>query len=417
MYKSEVIVFGGGIIGVSIAVHLILRGISVVLVDRDEPGQGASFGNAGLIQTEAVLPKKFPQHITEILKYATNSSNESYYRIKTLPSLAVPFAKFWYHSHAERYHRISEHYAALIERSLPEHLFLAELTGAQHYLANNGWLQLHDNDSDFFNARNDAAHRASRFRMTYSVLSSSEAMELEPALQQKFGGVIHWTQPYSVSNPFGVLTHYLNYFKNAGGIYVHGNLSGLKKSSGGWSYTHETGVISSDRIVFALGGGSNEALRIMGKNVPLFVKRGYHMHYSSPGNLPLIHHAMLNATGGFVLAPMEKGIRLTTGAEFCRLGDNTNSIQLIRSEKMARKMLPELGKSIDNTAWHGYRPCIADMLPVIGPDTNDNSVYYAFGHCHQGFTMGPLTGRLIADLITQRDSSFDLKPYSISRFG
>lgn len=416
MEKTDVIVFGGGIVGVSIAVHLLLRGISVVLVDRDVPGMGASFGNAGLIQTEAVLPKKFPQHVTEILKYAANASNESYYKIKTLPSLAVPFAKFWYHSHVKRYQVISEHYAALIERSAPEHLFLAELTGAQHYFASNGWLQLHDSEAELFKALNDAAHRASRFGVTYEALSAAETMAMEPALQQRSGGAIHWIQPYAVSNPFGVLTQYFKYFREAGGAHARGNLSGLKKSSRAWVYSHETGVISSDKIVFALGGGSAEALRIMGKRLPFFVKRGYHMHFS-PARPPLIHHAMLNSEGGFVLAPMENGIRLTTGAEFCRLGDETSSIQLRRSVEMARKMLPGLGESLDTTPWHGYRPCIADMLPVIGSDTDDESVYYAFGHCHQGFTMGPLTGRLLADLITRRVSSFDLTPYSISRFG
>jgi len=116
-----------------------------------------------------------------------------------------------------------------------------------------------------------------------------------------------------------------------------------------------------------------------------------------------------------VLAPMVRGIRLTTGAEFARRDAPPTPVQIERTEPMARKLLP-LGERLDDKPWMGARPCLPDMLPVIGPAPRHKGLWFDFGHQHHGFTLGPVSGRLIADLVTVAEPFTDPAPYSVTRF-
>ena len=144
------------------------------------------------------------------------------------------------------------------------------------------------------------------------------------------------------------------------------------------------------------------------------VKRGYHMHYAlQPG--AMLNVPVLDVEGGYVLAPMVRGIRLTTGAEFARRDARPTPVQIERTEPLARALLP-VGQRLDEKPWMGARPCLPDMLPVIGPAPRHKGLWFDFGHQHHGFTLGPVSGRLIADLVTGAEPFTDPGPYSVTRF-
>jgi D-amino-acid dehydrogenase len=146
----------------------------------------------------------------------------------------------------------------------------------------------------------------------------------------------------------------------------------------------------------------------------LAVKRGYHMHYRAAGDARL-NYPMLDAEGGYFLGPMRRGIRLTTGAEFALRDAVRTPVQLERAEPIARRLFP-LGERLDSKPWMGSRPCTPDMLPVIGRAPRHASLWFAFGHAHHGFTLGPVTGRLIAEMVTGEAPFVEPAPYSASRF-
>jgi D-amino-acid dehydrogenase len=149
--------------------------------------------------------------------------------------------------------------------------------------------------------------------------------------------------------------------------------------------------------------------------LPLFPKRGYHMHYAmQPGRA--LRHWMLDNDVGYALAPMERGIRLTTGAEFARLDSPPDLRQLADAEALARRLVP-LGDRLDAAPWLGSRPCTPDMKPVIGPAAGHAGLWLAFGHAHHGFTLGPATGRLLAEAMTGEKPAISLAPFSPARFG
>ena len=112
---------------------------------------------------------------------------------------------------------------------------------------------------------------------------------------------------------------------------------------------------------------------------------------------------------------MRAGIRLTTGAEFARTDAPASPIQLERAEPIARKLLP-LADRVDATPWMGVRPCTPDMLPIIGRMPGQEGAWCAFGHAHQGLTLGPTTGRLLAEMMAGKQPFVSPEPYRPSRF-
>jgi len=190
-----------------------------------------------------------------------------------------------------------------------------------------------------------------------------------------------------------------------------GDASTLERS---WRVRTENGVIQAKAAVIALGPWSAELVRKFGYRLPLQVKRGYHMHYSTLNgarlNLPV-----LDAEAGYVIAPMTRGIRLTTGVELGRCDAPPTPVQLEAVEPLARDIFP-LGDRVDDKPWLGRRPCTPDMMPVIGPAPRHDGLWFAFGHAHHGLTLGPVTGRLIADLMTGVRPFVDPRPFQAERF-
>jgi D-amino-acid dehydrogenase len=154
--------------------------------------------------------------------------------------------------------------------------------------------------------------------------------------------------------------------------------------------------------------------RRLGYRLPLFIKRGYHMHYdAAPG--ARLNNWILDAEMGYLLAPMQKGIRLTTGAEFAAHDASPTTVQLDGAERIARELFP-LGDRIDPKPWMGARPCTPDMKPIIGPAPRHKGLWLAIGHAHHGLTLGPVTGRLLAEQMTGERPFLDLSPFAATRF-
>lgn len=178
--------------------------------------------------------------------------------------------------------------------------------------------------------------------------------------------------------------------------------------------TTAEGAFEARDLVLALGPWANEWLRALGYRLPLFVKRGYHMHYASREQASL-HHWLLDAESGYLLSPMQAGIRLTTGAELAPRDAPAGHAQLEAAERVARGMFP-LGERRETRPWKGARPCTPDMKPIIGPAPRHAGLWFALGHAHQGFTLGPATGQLLAAMMAGEVPAIDMTPFRAERF-
>ncbi len=412
---KEAVVLGAGIVGLSAALHLQLRGWQVLLLDRRGAGEETSSGNAGLVQREAVFPQPFPRDWKELLRYAGNRDPRARYRLSALPSMIAPFHQYWKNSEAGRYHAVARHYGALIRHCLEDHLSLAAVAGAEHLYHPGGWVQVFREGPRFHRESLQAAYRKLHFDVEYRLWEPDVLAARLPALRRGLAGAIHWTQPLSLQDPLALSRKYLDAFLHLGGRFQTGTLLSLVPGKPGWEIRTSAGKEVSPHVVLALGPWSADFTAPLGYRPPVFVKRGYHMHYARP-EAPALECPVLDTEGGYVLAPMRQGIRLTTGAEFARRDDPPSPVPLDRAEAAARRFCPGLGARLDPAPWLGSRPCTADMLPVIGPLAAHSGLWLAFGHCHQGLTLGPGTGRLLAQLMEGESPFTGVHPYRPERF-
>ncbi len=410
--QADVIVLGAGMVGVSVAAHLQKRGKQVVLVDRRQPGEETSYGNGGLVQREAVFPHPFPREFAELRRIAKNRSVDVHYHLSGLPGLAWPLASYWRNSEPRRYAEIAAQWSTLIATCTAEHKALAEEAGSTELLRPVGFLRAF-NDTATMDAELAKAERARAFGVGSAVLTPAKLAEMEPHLGTEFVGALHWTDPYAVNDPHALTMSYFALFERLGGQFALGDATTLQRSGAGWRVTGSDGaVVEAAEAVIALGIWSGAVTRRFGYKPPLFGKRGYHLHFKPQGNAGLTRPV---ASNGFLLAPMRAGIRLTTGVEFARPETPPTPVQLARALPIARRIFP-LGEPVEPAPWMGIRPATPDMLPIIGPIPTEPGLWGAFGHAHQGFTLGPTTGRMLAEMMTGEAPFVDPAPFRAERF-
>jgi D-amino-acid dehydrogenase len=412
--RADVVVLGAGIVGVSVAVHLQKRGFAVALVDRRGPGEETSFGNAGLIQSEGIFPYGFPHDFGALVRYAMNNTTDAHYHLRALPRLAPFLARYWWSSRPTRHAAIARCYAPLILRSVPEHLTLAEEAGAMDLIRRHGWIKLFRTETPMSIALQEAEALKREFKVNYAVLDAAALAGKEPHLSGGLIGGLHWTDPASVADPHALTLTYVRLFERLGGKFLTGDAATLASAGRGWRVATEAGPVDADKAVVALGPWSDGVVRRLGYRIPFAVKRGYHMHYEPAGNA-VLNHTVLDLERGYLLAPMARGIRLTTGAEFADRDASPTPVQLKRAEPVAKTVFP-LGKRVDPEPWMGARPCTPDMMPIIGPAPRHKGLWFTFGHAHHGLTLGPVTGRLIAEMMSGATPFTDPKPYRADRF-
>lgn len=409
--NTSVLVLGAGIVGTCTALHLALRGHRVVLVDRREPGRETSHGNAGIIQREAVQPYPFPQDLAVLAGAALKRGAAVNYHLGALPAIARGLGMYWSNSRPGRYRAIAASYARLIEHSISEHAPLIERSGAGDLVRREGYRAVFRSQATLQQAAIQADLLGRAYGVRHQVLDGESLCSAEPALRTRLAGAVHWLDPWSVSNPGELVARYAALLIREGGEFAHGDATTLRQADHGWSVRTESGELQAEHAVIALGPWSDPLVKTLGYRYPLFVKRGYHRHYRGTGpRLP-----MLDADAGMVLAPMASGLRLTTGAEFALLNAPPTPVQLERAYRLAGELF-ELADAVDEP-WMGGRPCTGDMLPLIGPAPRHRGLWFNFGHAHQGFTLGPVSGRLIAELVEGGPTVVDAAPYAPARFG
>jgi D-amino-acid dehydrogenase len=413
--KADVLVLGAGMVGVSAALHLQKRSRDVILVDRHErAGEETSFGNAGLIECASVFPYMFPRDFGQIVRYAMNRAPHVRYQFSDLPTVLPWLVRYFLASSPERALHSAMAELPLIRRSLIEHEELIAEAEVPELLRRTGWIKLFRFEATLADAVREA-ERAKQYGVTSEALDSKAIALREPNLTGEFAGAIHWPTPGFVPDPGALAKAYAALFKRKGGRFLAGDARTLEQVNGAWRVAGANGAAVAREVVVALGPWSDLVFGRLGYSIPLGVKRGYHLHLAPRGNA-VLHHPVLDSDLGYLLAPMNRGIRLTTGVEFARRDRPPTPIQIRQALPRAHTLFP-LGDAIDAKPWMGARPCLPDMLPVIGKAPRHPGLWFDFGHQHHGLTLGPATGRLLAEMMTGETPFADPKPFAVERFG
>ncbi len=413
MARTDAIVLGAGIVGTSIALHLAKRGMSVALVDRAGVGEQTSYGNAGIVEGNTLFPPAFPSDISALARIALKRATEANYHLSFLPQALPWLLAFREASQPQRLIETARLIRPLFARAVAEHEALMAESGATHYLRKTGWLKVYRSESAIKGLQSEF-DLAGQFGLPLQALDTAGTLALEPMLHPVFPHAVFWPQAASVSNPLGVTRAYAARFTALGGVTLSGDARSLHRAGNGWRIETNEGGIDAPEVVVALGPWASDLLKPLGLNLPLMVKRGYHRHFHAIGNAGL-SRPVLDAGVGYVITPMEQGIRLTTGVEFAARDAPPSPVQLEQLMPKARELFP-LGERAEERTWLGARPCFPDSSPVIGRAPGQGGLWLAIGHAHWGLTLGPATGRLIAEMITGQMPFCDPAPYRAERF-
>jgi D-amino-acid dehydrogenase len=413
MARADAIVLGAGIVGTSIALHLAKRGLAVALVDRRAPGEETSYGNAGIIEGNTIFPPVFPSHIDQLLKVALKRAPEANYHLLHLPRVAPWLWAYRKASRPDRLMQTAQAMRPLYARAIPEHEALLAESGAERYLRRDGWIKIYRSHRGFLDTCSEL-ELAIELDIPYRILDAGGVLDLEPALAPEFEHAVLWPEVVSLSNPLAVTRAYAAQFAALGGAFVFGDARTLAHNGSYWRVDTKRDFVETGHVIVALGPWTMDVVGPLGIRLPLGIKRGYQRHFHPIGNTGLTR-PVVDAEVGYCVAPMEQGLRLTTGAEFADRDAPPTPVQFDRLMPYARSLFP-LGDAVDGETWMGARPCFPDSRPVIGPAPGQPGLWLAFGHAHWGLTLGPATGRLIAELLTGETPFCDPEPYAAERF-
>src|SRR6202140_5581013 len=409
--QADVIVLGAGIVGGSAATAAGQRGLSVILVDRREPGSETSYGNAGILSSGSILPLNKPSLWSALPTYITNRHAQ----LRWDPAWAlanidwiVRFLAKWAPSGVKP-RATALH--GLIGASLKLHREWIVKANAAQRIRETGWLKAWRSDA-LAAAKQEQAFLA-EYGIASELLDRQAISALEPATLPVYKvGLLH-TQTASVDSPGAVVKAYARMFAGSGGEIRHSEIKAIVPDGEGWRVVLAGGGISARHVVVALGPWSADLLRPLGYRVPLAFERGYHQELK-PNPARSLQRPIHDAEGSFIMTSMEQGIRVSTGVELTARDAPSSFAQLDQVVPAARGVV-EFGEAVGEP-WRGARPTLPDSLLVIGPAPRHSGLWLAFGNQHIGFTTGPATGAAIAAMIGGATPAFDVSPFSPSRY-
>ena len=409
--EVDVVVLGAGIVGVSTAYAARQRGMSVVLVDRREPGSETSYGNAGIISSGSISPLNNPSLWKALPKYLTNRHPALRWNPVWAIQNAGWVARFLANSATARLRPRATALHGLIGASLKLHREWIVKAEAAHRIRETGWLKAWR--SDAVAAAKQEQALLTEYGIASELLDRQAISALEPGIVPVYKvGLLH-TQTASVNSPGAVVKAYARMFAGAGGDIRESDVKAIVPDGDRWRAVLADGEILARHVVVALGPWSADLLRPLGYRVPLAFERGYHREFK-PNPARTLQRPIHDADGSFLMTPMEQGIRVTSGVELTDRDAPSSFAQLDQVVPLARGVV-EFGDDVGKT-WRGSRPTLPDSLPMIGPAPRHAGLWLAFGNQHIGFTTGPATGAAIAAMISGAPPPYDVTPFAPGRY-
>lgn len=408
----DVIIIGGGVVGLCSALSLIEDGQRVTLIDRDEPGQGASFGNAGVISPWSIVPQAVPgiwRRIPGMLMSRNGPASVAPRRaLGYLPWLR----RFLANATVAQATRASAAMHYLCD-DCPD-LYRQHLAGTgQEQLVRDALYVLASRDP----AGSDPDTLENRLRRAKGAeierVDAAELHRLEPAISKDFKSAVVISGQARALDPGGIGRALAGKLQGLGGTILRASVTGLSREETGWQVQTDQGPQYAPRLILSAGAWSMHLLKPLGYAAPFAAERGYHL--TAPGAQNLLNNSVMDTDYHVVASSMLPGTRVAGMAEFAAPDDPPNPRLKALIRRVAKAMVPDLDLT-DAQDWMGVRPAFPDSLPVIGAIPGQPGLFAAFGHGHCGFMMAPRTGRLIADLVQDRTPNTDVSAFDAGRF-
>ena len=409
--RSSVGVIGAGIQGVCISLYLIKKGFKVTLIDRDEPGNSATYGNAGHFSPYASVPINRPDILLGVPSMLLSSTGPLALKWNYLPKMIPWFLKFIKNCSKKKMQHTAKYMHQILDLALPAYDELFQEIDVSGLVENKGIIYFWNNKD--LKSRELEINIRKEFGIKQQLLTPNEIHDLEPHIKRIYHGGVLYPNARHARNPEKILLKLFDLFIKLGGNYKKQNVETITFSfddkpiikTNSNSYNFDKAVISCGAFSKKLTDQANE-------KIPLDTERGYHVHFKNHDHL--LSRPVIFLNRGFGITPMEQGLRVVGTVEFGGLENPLSKKRILNLVNNAKYLFSELPEHQDE--WLGFRPSLPDFLPVMGPSKKYKNLFYSFGHHHLGWTLGAISGKIIAGIIAGEKTNLDLSAYSSLRF-
>ena len=403
-------IVGAGIQGVCSALFLQKKGFQVTLFDRDEPGNAASYGNAGHFSPYASVSLNRPDVLLDVPAMLLSSRGPLALKWNYLPKMIPWLFQFIMNCRKEKMMHTAKNMHQILDQALPAYDELFDEINLDGLIESNGILYVWDEKN--LKSRNLEIEIREQLGVKQKLVNPKEIHDLEPNLKPFYHGGVFYDYARHAKNPKKILIKLFEKFLEKKGKFLKLNISNIDFDENKPVLRSEAQRFIFDKLLITCGAFSKKLTDKLHENIPLDTERGYHVHFK--GCEHLISRPVVYSNRGFGMTPMEQGLRVVGTVEFGGLQNPLSKSRIKNLILNANDMLEGLPEHKDE--WLGFRPSLPDFLPVIGPSKNYKNVFYSFGHHHLGWTLGAISGKIVSTMIAQENTNFDVEPYSSLRF-
>ena len=412
MSKANIVIIGGGVIGLVTALRMLDSNQEVILIDYQEPGSGTSYGNAGTIAEYAVLPVGSPSILKNLPSLLLNKNSPIAINRSEIFTLAPWLIRFLYQSSSKKAAKNAKAITDLLVDCRQRWELLVKEINANSTLKSNGCLYFYNKKSSFEAGKKDMTKRK-MLGLNVEMLSPLELQKLEPNLDMIEGGASFFPDGAYLNDPGKIMKLLLKSVIKKGCTVINKAADKIERSSEGVKvYLNDNSKITAKHVVISAGAYSKKFAKQAGDYVPLETERGYHIEYDM--SEPLLNRPCCSVEKGFYMSPMTGRLRVAGTVEFGGLDQTISKHRIDHLKRGVSEFFPDLGDP--NRSWLGFRPSIPDSRPVISESSKGNDIIYAFGHGHIGLTLAPITAEIIESIITKTKPPVEISQYSVKRF-
>lgn len=425
LQDSDTIVIGAGLVGAACAARLAQAGREVLLLDMQAPGMGASFGNAGHVATEQLVPLANPQVLRDSWRYLRDADSPLRLRLAYLLPILPWLARFVLAARPSALARGIQALIALQQTSRDDLRELMQTCAIEHLLSLDGYLRVWETAAGEASAKRQAAE-VGAYGIRTEVLSLQALRAEAPALSADVTGAICYPDTGHVADPHAVCTGLVDALQRLSGRVERARVRQVcQEGEGLVRLTLDHGpILHARQVLVCAGAWSRPLARSLGYRVPLDTERGYHITLPWPGTGEYgvgtigLRRPIASTERSVIMTPMSVGLRMTGTVEFggLQLPPDPRRYASLRGHLQA--LVPGVRAEAASTAstWMGFRPSLPDHLPVLGAAPRHRGVFFAFGHQHLGLTLCGVTARILTDLMQGRAPGIDMAPYRVDRF-
>ncbi|NKB83374.1 NAD(P)/FAD-dependent oxidoreductase [Brucella grignonensis] len=411
--QHDIVIIGGGIVGVATAALLAERGREVLVIDRSGICEETSSGNAAALAFSDILPMASKGVMRKVPGWLMDPLGPFTIRPSYFPKMIPWLYRFWRASSSEALEKTTVAQGNMMRLAESEMLGLIDRAGLRDRLREDGNLELYESEAELAASQSgwDAREKAG---IAYEHVRGERLAELQPGLSPRFVAGTFVPGWKNVSDPKLFGQAIWAYAESKGARFQQATVASAEKLGGGAVVRLDDNTeINASHLVVMTGAWSRNLAQGFGDAVPLDTERGYNT------TLPVgsfdVTRQLTFPGHGFVITPMATGLRVGGAVEFGGLQLPPNFARSSAMLKKASMFLPGL-KTEGGRQWMGYRPSLPDSMPVIGRASSGGNIYYGFGHGHLGLTQSAATGRIICDLITGSAPAVDIEPFKPQRF-